>query len=101
AVCGPLSAPSSLMDGGDVTLSCAEGEHGAVYREKLAFTVDEVDGGTLPQTRTELMTHSADPGRAFHWWRWPAKGVGLARMEFIIGNMIKAHPMALAHPDLV
>jgi len=101
AVVGTGNATGILNDGEDVTVSCAEGEHGAVYRGKLAFTIDEVDVGTLPQPRTHLMVNSADPGRAFHWWRLPAKGVGLARMEFIIGNMIKAHPMALAHPDLV
>src|SRR5690606_9339704 len=55
----------------------------------------------IPETRTEVMLNIADPAAAFQWWRLPAKGVGLARMEFIINNLIKVHPMALLHPDRV
>jgi len=51
----------------------------------------------MPKTRTQVMINLADPAAAFRWWRLPADGVGLARMEFIIGNLIKIHPMALVH----
>jgi len=49
----------------------------------------------LPKTRTHLMLNLANPGAAFRWWRLPADGVGLARMEFVIANAIRVHPMAL------
>jgi pyruvate,water dikinase len=80
-------------------LSCAGGEKGLVYRGRLAFTRETIDAGTVPETRTAVMVNIANPATAFQWWRLPAKGVGLARMEFIISTLIKAHPMALAHPE--
>ena len=53
----------------------------------------------IPDTQTEIMMNIASPAAAFRWWRLPAKGIGLARMEFIINDMIKIHPMALVHYD--
>jgi pyruvate,water dikinase len=58
-----------------------------------------VDVGALPATRTEVMLNLANPAAAFHWWRLPADGVGLARMEFVISNAIRVHPMALVGFD--
>ena len=60
-----------------------------------------MDLGALPQTRTAVMVNIASPSAAFQWWRLPAAGVGLARMEFIISNLIRIHPMALVHPERV
>jgi pyruvate,water dikinase len=101
AVIGTGAATTMLEDGETVTLSCAEGEQGHVYRGALPFDRTEVDVGALPATRTRLMVNLADPAGAFHWWRLPAMGVGLARMEFIIANHIRVHPMALVHPDRI
>lgn len=101
AVVGTGNGTSVLHDGTPVTLSCAGGEKGEVYEGMLAFDVEEVDLGALPVTRTAVMVNIASPAAAFQWWRLPASGVGLARMEFIISNLIRIHPMALVHPERV
>ncbi|MGN7148569.1 phosphoenolpyruvate synthase [Arthrobacter sp. SAFR-179] len=101
AVVGTRNATEVLPDGGQVTLSCAEGEEGRVYEGLLEFTVEDVDMHALPATRTDVMINIASPAAAFKWWRLPAAGVGLARMEFIINNLIRIHPMALVHPERV
>ena len=101
AVVGTGNATSVLHSGQDITLSCATGETGMVFDGLLDFESEEIDVGALPETRTNVMVNIADPAAAFQWWRLPAKGVGLARMEFIINNLIKAHPMALLHPEKV
>ncbi|MEJ2409180.1 MAG: phosphoenolpyruvate synthase [Novosphingobium sp.] len=99
AVVGTGTATRDLTDGQDITLSCAGGETGIIYDGLLAFDSEEIDVGDLPRTRTHVMVNIADPAAAFQWWRLPAHGVGLARMEFIINNLIKVHPMALLHPE--
>jgi pyruvate,water dikinase len=99
AVVGTGAATARIADGQDITLSCAEGDKGFVYSGRLAFTRETIDVGSIADTRTAVMVNIANPDAAFQWWRLPAKGVGLARMEFIISNLIKAHPMALAHPE--
>ena len=80
-------------------MSCAEGDQGFVYEGTLGFTADDVDVSDLPPTRTEIMLNLANPGAAFRWWQLPADGVGLARMEFVIANAIRIHPMALVNFD--
>jgi pyruvate, water dikinase len=101
AVVGCGTATKTLTDGQHVTLSSAEGDEGKIYKGLLDFTVEEIDPGEMPETDTHVMLNLATPESAFKWWRLPAKGVGLARMEFIISNHIKIHPMALIHPDRV
>jgi pyruvate,water dikinase len=101
AVVGTGSATDAIKDGQAITLSCAEGDVGHVYDGVLDFVTEEIDLGTLPTTRTAVMVNVASPAAAFRWWRLPAAGVGLARMEFIINNLIKIHPMALVHPEQV
>jgi len=101
AVVGTGNATEVLQDGQDITISCAGGETGVVYPGLLDFECEEIDLGALPEPRTQVMVNIADPAAAFQWWRLPAKGVGLARMEFIINNLIKVHPMALIHPERV
>jgi pyruvate,water dikinase len=101
AVIGTGKATALLSDGQAITLSCASGENGLVYDGLLDFECEEIDIGTLPETRTQVMVNIAEPSAALQWWRLPAKGVGLARMEFIINNLIKAHPMALLYPERV
>jgi len=101
AIVGTGRGTALLQNGQEITLSCAEGEQGVIYEGKLAFETVEVDLTRQPQTRTAMMVNVGSPGAAFRWWRLPARGVGLARMEFIVSNLIKVHPMALAHPELV
>ncbi len=101
AVVGTGNGSEILRDHQAITLSCAEGDQGHVYEGNLTFEEVEVDLDDLPATRTAIMVNIASPGTAFQWWSLPTKGVGLARMEFIINNIIKIHPMALVHPERV
>jgi len=99
AVVGTGEATSELKNGQEVTLSCAEGDIGYVYDGILHFEESDLDWKGIPETRTQIMMNIASPAAAFRWWRLPAEGIGLARMEFIINNIIKVHPMALVHFD--
>lgn len=101
AVVGTGTATTTLRDGQEVTLSCAEGDVGHVYDGVLTFETQQIDLRRLPPTRTKVMVNVASPEAAFRWWRLPAQGVGLARMEFIINDVITVHPMALVHPERV
>lgn len=97
AIVGAGDATARLKSGRTVTVSCAEGDTGFVYEGAGDIEVRRIDVGDIPKTRTLVMLNLANPAAAFRWWRLPADGVGLARMEFIIGNLIKIHPMALVH----
>jgi pyruvate,water dikinase len=99
AVIGTGDATTILADGQRVTVSCAEGEEGVVYEGILDYQQREIDLDDIPTTTTEVMLNVADPSAAFRWWRLPADGVGLARMEFVINNQIQIHPMALIRFD--
>lgn len=99
AVIGSGDATRLLHDEQDVTVSCAEGDKGFVYEGFADYELEELDFRDLPQTRTQVMLNLANPAAAFRWWRIPADGVGLARMEFVVGNHIKIHPMALVRYD--
>lgn len=101
ALVGAEDATTRLATGDVVTVSCAEGETGAVYRGRLPFTVTRVDIASLPRPRTPIMVNLGDPDLAFRAAMIPNGGVGLARMEFIINQHIGVHPMALAHPERV
>ncbi|HWL82687.1 MAG TPA: phosphoenolpyruvate synthase [Roseomonas sp.] len=101
AVVGTQQATRLLRDGQAVTLSCAEGDQGHVYDGRLDFTMAELDLKDLPRTRTAMMLNLANPAAALRWWRLPAAGVGLARMEFIVNSHIRIHPMALVRFDQV
>jgi pyruvate, water dikinase len=99
AVVGTRDATQILQDGQAVTVSCAEGAEGFVYAGIAEVEVTDAAVSELPATRTRVMLNLANPDAALRWWRLPADGVGLARMEFIINNMIKIHPMALVQFD--
>lgn len=99
AIVGAGNATHLLHDEQEVTVSCAEGREGFVYEGIADFAVEEIDFGSIPATRTQVMLNLANPAAAFRWWRIPADGVGLARMEFVVSNHIKIHPMALARFD--
>jgi pyruvate,water dikinase len=101
AVVGCEDATTRLRTGDAVTVSCAEGAVGHVYDGVLPFTRSRTDLAALPRPRTRLMVNLADPDRAFQTALLPTDGVGLARVEFIVAEHIRAHPMALAHPERV
>ena len=101
AVVGTDNATEVLKDGMEVTVSCAEGETGNVYEGLLEFEIVKTDLSKMQKTKTEIMMNLGNPDIAFSLATLPVDGIGLARMEFIINEYIKAHPMALKHPDKV
>ncbi len=94
-VVGTGNATTKLKTGQDVTVSCAEGEKGFVYSGKLPFKVEKTNISNLPRPKTKIMLNLAEPDLAFADSFIPNDGVGLARLEFIINNYIKIHPLAL------
>lgn len=97
AIVGTEHGTELLRDGQMVTVSCAEGDTGFVYEGALPFDVQTVNLKELSQARTKVMMNLANPEEAFSLSFIPNQGVGLARMEFIITNTIKIHPLALIH----
>ncbi len=96
AIVGAGSATNLLHDEQEILVSCAEGDEGFVYDGLGEIEIRDVRLDDVPPTRTQVMLNLANPAAAFRWWRLPADGVGLARMEFVINNHVKIHPMALA-----
>ena len=101
AVIGTETATAQLETGRTITLSCAHGETGAVYAGALPYDVERTAVGNLPTAPVKVMVTIGDPDLAFSTSFIPNDGVGLARMEFIISNAIKIHPMALVHPERI
>lgn len=101
AVVGCDNATSTLINGAQITVSCAEGDVGKVYAGALAFEVLRTDLAELQRPKTKIMLNLGNPELAFKTSFLPNDGVGLARMEFIITEYIKAHPLALLHPEKV
>ncbi len=99
AVVGAEDATEVLASETTVSVSCAQGDVGFVYRGELPTEVFETDQTDMPETRTEIMVNLGNPDLAFGMSALPAEGVGLARMEFIISESIRAHPMALLDPE--
>lgn len=101
AIVGAENAVGILEDGQEITVSCAEGETGIVYEGKLDFEIIKTDLRSVSKTKTRIMMNLGNPDMAFSLASLPVDGIGLARMEFIISTSIKAHPMALIHPEKV
>ena len=101
AVIGCVNATEKLETGAAVTVSCAEGDLGRVYEGKIPYHVQTADFSEMPRPRTKVMLIIGNPEIAFQTSFLPNDGVGLARMEFVISEYIKAHPMALLHPERV
>jgi pyruvate,water dikinase len=97
AVVGTNTGTKMIKDGEWITVSCAEGDQGYVYRGNLPFKEQKIRLEKLPKFKTKIMMNIASPQAAFRWWRLPCEGIGLARMEFIINDIIQIHPMALVH----
>ena len=101
AIVGTGDATRKLADGEVVTLDCSGGAAGKVYAGSLAYQTTETHINEIPRTRTPLMINAAMPDGAMRWWKLPVAGIGLTRIEFIISSQIKAHPMALIHPEKI
>ncbi|MFU8806240.1 MAG: pyruvate, water dikinase, partial [Bradymonadaceae bacterium] len=99
AIVGAGDATQKLSDDQAVTISCVGGEVGYVYEGELEYEEHDIDLEDIPETKTRIMMNSASPGAAMHWWQLPVQGIGLARMEYIVNDVIKIHPMALVHFD--
>ncbi len=99
AVVGCGDATKKIPDGSDVTVSCAEGDAGYVYKDLLEFECKEMSVKSMPKLPVKIMLNLANPEQAFGFSSLPNFGVGLARMEFIINNMIGIHPNALLNFD--
>lgn len=99
AVVGCGNATTVLKTGKEITVSCAEGEHGKVYEGLLKFKIDTTDLSDFSMPKTQIKMIVADPELVFNYSFIPNKGVGLAREEFIISNFIKIHPNALLQYD--
>lgn len=101
AVVGAGDASTRLRSGETVTVSCAEGDTGRVYRGEVGFHVEHTEVTAVARPATHIMINLGNPDLAFKTSFLPSDGVGLARMEFIISESIKAHPLALLHPERV
>jgi len=99
AVVGCNDATSKIADGDEVTVSCAEGDEGFVYKGILEFECQELELGEMPDLPVKIMMNVGNPDRAFDFAGLPHNGVGLARLEFIINRMIGVHPRALLEFD--
>jgi pyruvate,water dikinase len=101
AVVGCDNATESIRTGEEVTVSCAEGDLGHVYAGSIPFKKTSTDLSSLGKPSTHLLINIGNPDIAFQTSFLPNDGVGLARMEFIVAEHIKAHPMALVHPEKI
>ncbi len=99
AIVGCGNATTVLEEGEKVTVSCAEGDTGYVYRGALDFEVTRQDVGNLPRLPVKIMMNVGNPELAFEFAQIPNAGVGLARLEFVINNMIGIHPKAILEVD--
>ena len=95
AIVGAVGATDRLYTGMEVTVSCAEGEEGYVYAGIHDYEVESIELSNLGNTKTKLYMNIGNPEKAFSFAQLPCDGVGLARMELIILNQVKAHPLAL------
>jgi pyruvate, water dikinase len=99
AIVGCGDATTKITNGQAITASCATGEEGHIYAGLLPFHIEEVTIDHLPPTRTQILMNVGNPEEALRLAAIPNDGVGLARLEFIIANHIKVHPLALLNFD--
>ena len=101
AIVGTHDATKKIEDRQVVTLDCSRGNVGFIYEGNIPFIVQDIKLTEIPALPVALMVNIADPDSAFQVSFLPTAGVGLARLEFIITNSIKIHPLALIHPDRI
>lgn len=99
AIVGTGDGTKHIVDGSEVTVSCAEGDTGFVYQGILTFEKQSIDVGNMPELPVDIMLNVGNPDRAFAFTSVPNAGVGLARLEFLISNTIGIHPKALLEFD--
>lgn len=99
AIVGCGNATEGISDGQEVTVSCSSGDTGYVYEGALEFERQEVKLDAMPEVGVKIMMNVSNPERAFAFSTLPHRGVGLARLEFIINRMIGIHPRALLEFD--
>ena len=99
AIVGSVNATDLLREGEIVTVSCAEGETGFVYHGALDFEVSTQANSALPKPPCKIMMNVGNPDMAFSFAQIPNDGVGLARLEFVINNMVGIHPKAILNVD--
>ena len=95
AIVGCGNATELLVDGQDVTVSCAEGDTGFIYESQIDFEIQTNSIESMPELAFKIMMNVGNPDRAFSFTQMPNEGIGLARLEFIINRMIGVHPKAL------
>jgi pyruvate,water dikinase len=99
AVVGCGDATDTIPDGKAVTVSCAEGDTGFIYEGQLKFELKRIELDHMPEVPLKVMMNVGNPERAFSFAQMPNDGVGLARLEFVINNMVGVHPKALLEPE--
>jgi len=99
AIVGCGNATEVLVDGQEVTVSCAEGDTGFIYEGALDFEIQRNSIESMPKLPFKIMMNVGNPDRAFDFAQIPNEGIGLARLEFIINRMIGVHPKALLNID--
>ena len=101
AIVGCNTATKFIMNGSKVTVSCAEGSEGKVYKGELDYSVEKIELGAMPDVPIKIMMNVGNPDRAMSFSMIPNEGVGLARVEFIINKMVGIHPKALIDDSTV
>ncbi len=99
AVVGTENATEKIKDGQEITVSCAEGKEGFIYEGILEWNEEEIDLKKLGEPQTDVLLILANPDTSFNNSMLPVDGVGLMRLEFVINNSIKVHPLALVKFD--
>lgn len=98
-IVGTGTATDLIKTGDEITVSCADGETGLVYEGILPVNVENISSRDIPKLRTKVMVNLGNPDEAIKASVLPVDGVGLMRMEFMITELVKIHPMALMHPE--
>ena len=101
AIVGCNTATKFILNGSKVTVSCAEGSEGKVYKGELNYSVEKIELGAMPDVPIKIMMNVGNLDRAMSFSMIPNEGVGLARVEFIINKMVGIHPKALIDPSVV
>ena len=101
AIVGCNTATKFILNGSKVTVSCAEGSEGKVYKGELNYSVEKIELGAMPDVPIKIMMNVGNPDRAMSFSMIPNEGVGLARVEFIINKMVGIHPKALIDTSVI
>ena len=99
AIVGCGDATDKIQDGQDITVSCAQGDTGYVYQGQLQYAINKIQLDNMPTIPCKIMLNVGNPERAFSFAQIPNEGIGLARLEFIINQMVGVHPRALLDFD--